>query len=153
MNKNKLWKQSCVVVFFPKFNCHLESSIQPEGVHHAFPLHLNLAPEQLLRNIVLGTRKVVLISCRASLRMRNGQNFSKCDFGVQITRTMFWPDDLGKFWVDPCLSKDLSLKAQICNQKLIEKVTHIVKIVWKYSTFWLLSPPKDRNTLVQPQIG
>ena len=32
--------------FFRWFNCHLESSIQPEGVHHAFPLHLNLTPEQ-----------------------------------------------------------------------------------------------------------
>ena len=57
MNKNKLWKQSCVVVFFPYFNCHLESSIQPEGVHHAFPLHLNLTPEQDVKEDCLGNQE------------------------------------------------------------------------------------------------
>ena len=43
--------------FFPYFNCHLESSIQPEGVHHAFPLHLNLTPEQDVKEDCLGNQE------------------------------------------------------------------------------------------------
>ena len=50
--------------------------------------------------------------------MGMGKNFSKCDFGVQITSTMFYQImSVKSESTRACLSKYLSLKAQICNKE------------------------------------